>query len=518
LLEPARPSNRLSRTTTSSDGGQPLQESYVHDIHGNMTRMPHLPIMRWDFDDHLRASSRQVVRNGGTPELTYYTYDASGERIRKVTERQAVPGVTPTRRRERVCLDGFEIYREFEIDGVTVSLERETLHVLDDEERVALVETRTIGDDDAPAELIRHQCGNHLGSACLELDAVGAIISYEEFYPYGSTAYQAGRTVAEVSTKRYRYVARERDEESGLGYHGARYYASWLGRWTAADPMGVSGGLNLYAYANGSPMKFTDVTGQAPNEPTKPSRLKEQGKMVVQAIGVVVGLLTGKKAIGVRPEHIPAPKASEDAPKPTQAGKGPPLPPPDPTTPNPEPRHDIRQTHANDRILTPEERPTHRIRDVAEQARTKYGKPARFTRAVGGLASHAVGALGTGVAIFAGIAVYVQTGDARAALKTTAEHAFPGGPPEERLAMTYEQIEVPIAGFYSAPELLRPDAATPKTSPTLPADLSTPGLIGRRPTPSRIDKQLIERIVNEEKRRQRELLRFLQSFRWPTLR
>ena len=55
-------------------------------------------------------------------------------------------------------------------------------------------------------------------------------------YPYGSTSYQAGRSVAEVSLKRYRYTGKERDEETGLNYHGARYYAPWLGRWTSCDP------------------------------------------------------------------------------------------------------------------------------------------------------------------------------------------------------------------------------------------------------------------------------------------
>ena len=47
--------------------------------------------------------------------------------------------------------------------------------------------------DGSPAQLIRYQFGNHLGSASLELDDAGQIISYEEYYPYGSTSYQAVR-------------------------------------------------------------------------------------------------------------------------------------------------------------------------------------------------------------------------------------------------------------------------------------------------------------------------------------
>ncbi|MBK8943481.1 MAG: hypothetical protein IPM79_39265 [Polyangiaceae bacterium] len=32
------------------------------------------------------------------------------------------------------------------------------------------------------------------------------------------------------------------DEETGLYYPGARYYAAWLGRWTSADPLGIGAG------------------------------------------------------------------------------------------------------------------------------------------------------------------------------------------------------------------------------------------------------------------------------------
>ena len=49
--------------------------------------------MQWDFKDQLQATARQVV-NDGTPETTYYVYDAAGQRVRKVTER-------PERRRAR---------------------------------------------------------------------------------------------------------------------------------------------------------------------------------------------------------------------------------------------------------------------------------------------------------------------------------------------------------------------------------------------------------------------------------
>ena len=101
---------------------------------------------------------------------------------------------------------------------------------------------RPWANDDSPPQLIRYQFGNHLGSASLELDEQAQIISYEEYTPYGSTSYQAVEQGIKAAAKRYRYTGKERDEESGLEYHGARYYAPWLGRWTSCDPTGVEGG------------------------------------------------------------------------------------------------------------------------------------------------------------------------------------------------------------------------------------------------------------------------------------
>src|SRR5581483_3577579 len=80
--------------------------------------------------------------------------------------------------------------------------------------------------------------------------------------------YQAMNASINAAAKRYRYTGMERDEESGLEYHSARYYLPWLGRWLSADPIGVSGGLNVYAYSHNAPLAYTDGNGQDPEAPT----------------------------------------------------------------------------------------------------------------------------------------------------------------------------------------------------------------------------------------------------------
>ena len=145
---------------------------YTYDDHGNMTAMPHLKVMEWDFKDQLHLTQQQVVNNG-IGERTYYVYDAGGQRVRKVTETQ-----NGTLKDERLYLGGFEVYRMYNGNRQTAVLERETLHVMDDKQRIALVETKTITnpDDESPAQMIRFQLSNHLGSACLELNDKANVI------------------------------------------------------------------------------------------------------------------------------------------------------------------------------------------------------------------------------------------------------------------------------------------------------------------------------------------------------
>ena len=262
----ATDSNRL--LATSMPGDDPdgsYSGTYKYTVHGSMSRMPHLSTVAWDFAERMQASTKQIV-NDGTPETTGYIYDAAGQRVRKVTERQAEANQTPARMKERIYFGGFEIYREYDASGVGITLERETLHIMDDKQRIALVETKTIDTQSSalsPQLLHRYQLGNHLESVSLEVDDDARLISYEEYHPYGTSSYHATNGEIEVNIKRYRYTGKERDQETGLYYHGARYYASWLGRWIASDPAELVDGCCLYKYVLNNPVLLQDPTGKA---------------------------------------------------------------------------------------------------------------------------------------------------------------------------------------------------------------------------------------------------------------
>ena len=301
--QPGDPSGTFSATygygtATPNDGG----------LHGSMTSMPHLAALHWDHADRLQFTSKSV----GSNQHTYFTYDAAGERVRKVYEHDGIV-------EERIYLGGYELYRRRAgALPATVQVERQTLHVMDDTRRVALVETKTVdtlGADATPIGIARwrYQLDNHLGSSALELSETAAVISYEEYHPYGTTAFHS--TSGAVSQKRYRYTGKEKDDETGLYYHGARYYAPWLGRWTAADPAGMVDGLNLYRYSRDNPIVFSDPGGtQSENEYSSgPNELILQGTyvdngQVIARYGAFDGEFVYEEVVGDAPTPAPAPK------------------------------------------------------------------------------------------------------------------------------------------------------------------------------------------------------------------
>jgi len=57
-----------------------------------------------------------------------------------------------------------------------------------------------------------------------------------------------------------------RRDASGLQYMRNRYYDPDAGRFTQEDPIGLAGGLNLYGYAGGDPVSYSDPFGLCPKK------------------------------------------------------------------------------------------------------------------------------------------------------------------------------------------------------------------------------------------------------------
>jgi len=99
---------------------------------------------------------------------------------------------------------------------------------------------------------------DHLGTVRDIVNAAGAAAAHVEYGVFGQVLSANSPGVAD----RFLFTGRELDGETGLYFYRARYYAPTLGRFISVDPISFSSGdLNLYRYANNSPLLFADPTG-----------------------------------------------------------------------------------------------------------------------------------------------------------------------------------------------------------------------------------------------------------------
>jgi len=114
---------------------------------------------------------------------------------------------------------------------------------------------------------------DQLGTPRMVFDKTGALatVKRHDYLPFGEelSAGQGLRSTTlgygAVDSVRQKFTSQERDNETGLDYMHARYFASAQGRFSSADSVAGSIGnpqsLNRYAYVGNNPMNFSDPTG-----------------------------------------------------------------------------------------------------------------------------------------------------------------------------------------------------------------------------------------------------------------
>ncbi len=180
-------------------------------------------------------------------------------------------------------------------------------------------------DTEAEASHTYYYHSDHLGSAQTITNCDGDLYERLEYTPYGEVWLDEGgdyvRTEDTFSTP-YRFTGKERDEETGLYYYGARYLDSKYSRWISTDPAlaeyiplapvsdearkynqnlpGMGGVFNtinccLYHYAGNNPVKYTDPDGRfAIAVPLIPILFEVAKDGLIISGAVLGGLLLGK--------------------------------------------------------------------------------------------------------------------------------------------------------------------------------------------------------------------------------
>lgn len=276
----------LNNDTTQCPGfaglGTPGQAVYEPPIEAETTRYEYT----WNRSSQLVGAVKYAV-DGTQHELTMsYKYDASGVRV--VREKSEGTGVS-------------DVYHDLYITGKyerrKVQLQDESgsqttlAGVVDGETyRYKIVDgTREVKYSSGIRIQRKHEdglfqdwqlfisFGNHLGTASAVVDFEdGTLVEWRTHYAYGATEshWTNKKLDPENPTKQkyenteepYGFTGKEEDEEIGLHYFGARYYSSYLGRWTGPDPPVIqeSGLGNHYNYGANSPYIYVDPDGNRP--------------------------------------------------------------------------------------------------------------------------------------------------------------------------------------------------------------------------------------------------------------
>jgi len=96
------------------------------------------------------------------------------------------------------------------------------------------------------------------GSTFALSNSSGSVTDRISYSPYGSITARTGSTNTPfLFNGRYGV----KTDNTGLIFMRARYYSPHLGRFINQDPIGLSGGINLYAYAGGEPISYIDPFG-----------------------------------------------------------------------------------------------------------------------------------------------------------------------------------------------------------------------------------------------------------------
>jgi len=69
------------------------------------------------------------------------------------------------------------------------------------------------------------------------------------------------RATTQLDPNSMRFAGREYDDETQLYYDRARYLDPALGRFVSEDPIGLDGGVNLYAFVGNDPINGWDPSG-----------------------------------------------------------------------------------------------------------------------------------------------------------------------------------------------------------------------------------------------------------------
>ena len=150
------------------------------------------------------------------------------------------------------------VFRDIEIEFAIPEAVRAEVHL--DPEGLIQAAQNIVSDNTEPEVYFYHS--DHLGSASWITDATGTPVQHLQYLPYGEPF--VNQRAAGYS-ERFTFTGKERDEETGYSYFGARFMDHELmTMWLSVDPLADKyPSISPYAYCAWNPLNSVDLNGDS---------------------------------------------------------------------------------------------------------------------------------------------------------------------------------------------------------------------------------------------------------------
>lgn len=215
-------------------GGSGIPKTVSTDANGNITSIP--PANSSSSATFSYGNDNRLASVTGSPVAASFVYDAFGQRFSK-----ADSGSTPIL---YSYLRGKRLMEENNNGAIAD-------YIYADGRPISVVKV-TSGSMPVTSYIL----ADRLGTPQLATSSSHSTVWSTTYQPYGTTG-----TITGTITQNLRLPGQNWDSETGFYYNIQRDYMPNIGRYLEADPIGIIGDLNTYAYVRGNPVKWSDTSG-----------------------------------------------------------------------------------------------------------------------------------------------------------------------------------------------------------------------------------------------------------------
>ena len=214
-------------------------------------------LLSYGLGEYAYTDNGELLNKNGGGQTTHYDYDELGNLLKVIL---------PNSDEIEYLIDGQNRRIGKKVNGVLAQgfLYQDGLNPVAELDAAGNVVSRFVyaSKSHVPDYMIKNGVtyriiSDHLGSVRLVVNAIdGSLVQRMDYDAFGNVLLDTN-----PGFQPFGFAGGLYDQHTNLVRFGVRDYDAELGRWTAKDPIGLTGGLNVYAYVNNDPINYLDTSG-----------------------------------------------------------------------------------------------------------------------------------------------------------------------------------------------------------------------------------------------------------------